>query len=260
MNNEFICTMNHNQNIVPYKVPANLFGVGTDAKTVKGEKKGYHTFIIYLSPERQNLLGKNICPNASEGCKKVCLFNAGRGKFTNVVKARMNKTHYFLQDREGFMMQAYNELVKGIKKYGADKICVRFNGTSDIPIENIPVMGFKNIIEALPDVQFYDYTKNANRFKKFGLPSNYHLTFSRSESNDVDVMKVLKAGYNVAIVFGTKDMEQLPKEYKGYKVINGDLSDLRFTDEKNVVVGLKFKGSKADMLRGIESGFVVPIS
>jgi hypothetical protein len=33
----------------------------------------------------------------------------------------------------------------------------------------------------------------------------------------------------------------LPTEYLGYKVINGDESDLRFLDDKNVIVGLKYK-------------------
>ena len=32
-----------------------------------------------------------------------------------------------------------------------------------------------------------------------------------------------------------------PETYKGYKVINGDLHDMRFTDPKNVIVGLKEK-------------------
>ena len=32
-----------------------------------------------------------------------------------------------------------------------------------------------------------------------------------------------------------------PSEYGGYKVINGDETDLRFIDEDNVIVGLKYK-------------------
>jgi len=33
----------------------------------------------------------------------------------------------------------------------------------------------------------------------------------------------------------------LPLTYQGYKVINGDLSDERYLDEKGVIVGLKYK-------------------
>ena len=54
---------------------------------------------------------------------------------------------------------------------------------------------------------------------------------------------------NVAVVF----RKELPATYLGRKVINGDETDLRFLDEKNVIVGLKAKGkAKKDM-----SGFVV---
>ena len=56
-------------------------------------------------------------------------------------------------------------------------------------------------------------------------------------------------GMNVAVVF----RKELPATYLGRKVINGDETDLRFLDEKNVIVGLKAKGkAKKDT-----SGFVV---
>ena len=61
-------------------------------------------------------------------------------------------------------------------------------------------------MENNPDVIFYDYTKIKNRLdQKF--PSNYSLTFSKSESNDQDVQEVLNNGGNAAIVFKDK----LPK-------------------------------------------------
>ena len=53
---------------------------------------------------------------------------------------------------------------------------------------------------------------------------------------------------NIAIVF-----DKLPKKYLGRKVINGDLSDLRFKDDQNVIVCLLAKGdAKKDF-----SNFVV---
>ena len=66
-------------------------------------------------------------------------------------------------------------------------------------------------------------------------------TFSTYEDNDTDVDNVLASGGNVAVVFGVKNVNELPTTYKGYKVINGDETDLRFLDEDNVVVGLKYK-------------------
>ena len=122
----------------------------------------------------------------------------------------------------------------------------RLNGTSDIRWENVPVGQFRNIMEMMPAVQFYDYTKLTNRRN---IPSNYHLTFSRSESNEMDAMHILANGImNVAIVFDT-----LPTKWAGVKVIDGTETDLRFLDDEGVVVGLVAKGkAKKD-----NSGFTV---
>ena len=43
------------------------------------------------------------------------------------------------------------------------------------------------------------------------------------------------------MVFNVKKDKPLPSQYKGFKVINGDETDLRFLDENNVIVGLKYK-------------------
>jgi hypothetical protein len=75
------------------------------------------------------------------------------------------------------------------------------------------------------------------------------LTFSRSETNEALAVDVLRNGGNVAVVFAGV----LPSAWQGYNVVNGDESDLRFLDKKNVVVGLRAKGdAKKDT-----TGFVV---
>ena len=107
-----------------------------------------------------------------------------------------------------------------------------------------------------PDVQFYDYTKNYLRFDKV-LPSNYHLTFSRSETNEAKSLELLKRGFNVAMVF-----DKLPTEYQGFEVINADNDDLRFLDPKGVICGLKYKkmtgkGGAEKNKVAFESGFVI---
>jgi len=48
----------------------------------------------------------------------------------------------------------------------------------------------------------------------------------------------------------------LPKFYKGVKVFNGDTNDLRFLDERGVIVGLKAKGKA----RKDTSGFVIDVN
>ena len=116
-------------------------------------------------------------------------------------------------------------------------------------------------MQNFPNVQFYDYTKHFNRMIKYlkgQLPSNYHLTFSRNEKNDFQATQVLKAGGNIAVVF----RKELPETYKGFKVVTGDEHDLRFLDDKNVVVGLKEKLTLNKKTRKLErnySGFVVDL-
>lgn len=225
----------------------NLISVGSDAKTVKGEKYGYLTGIMYLAPANEAGMG-NVCPNASKGCLASCLYTAGRGAMSNVKSARVRKTLKFFKDKVGFMntlAEDITALVKYAEKQGKTA-CIRLNGTSDIPWERLAIM------DLFPTVQFYDYTKSPARaiaFASGSLPSNYHLTFSRSEDNHGKAMEVLHAGGNVAVVFGNG----LPEKWNGFDVVDGDLSDLRFKDAKPVVVGLKAKGlGKKD-----ETGFVV---
>ena len=96
-------------------------------------------------------------------------------------------------------------------------------------------------------MQCYDYTKHLDRAVAVAngkLPSNYHLTFSRSENtSDATVRDLLKRGVNVAVVY----WKELPQEdFGGFEVINGDETDLRFADPIGKVVGLKYKPSVAD--------------
>jgi hypothetical protein len=120
--------------------------------------------------------------------------------------------------------------------------------------EDIQLFKGTNLFQHFPETQFYDYTKSFQRMAKFlgkhnEFPSNYHLTFSRSENNDAKCQMVLAMGGNVAVVF----RNQLPKTWKGFEVVNGDDTDLRFLDKHGVVVGLIEKGkAKKD-----ESGFVL---
>jgi hypothetical protein len=102
------------------------------------------------------------------------------------------------------------------------------------------------------DVQFYDYTKIAKRFDH-ELPKNYHLTFSYAENTKDNAAAIVGKGHNVAIVFRRKRNESLPKTFWGKRVIDGDLHDLRFTDSKNVIVGLHSKGKSYKD----KTGFVV---
>ena len=64
------------------------------------------------------------------------------------------------------------------------------------------------------------------------------MTWSYSEANDKYASWYDKIAYNIAVVFNGA----FPIYFKGREVVNGDESDLRFLDKRNVVVGLKAKG------------------
>ena len=83
-----------------YTIPAKLLSKGTtNAKT---SKNALETFILYMSPAAQNSKGADLCPFRSKGCTAACLYTAGRGKFNNVQRARMNKSEYFIRDKKTF--------------------------------------------------------------------------------------------------------------------------------------------------------------
>lgn len=235
---------------------SNLFTRG-NPKTEKGEKQGYLTSILHLAPH--TLSGYQVCALA-DGCQIPCLNLAGRsgmfkkGESTNKIQqARIRKTKQFFEDRDWFMARLVKEIQNTIK-YALNLNLIpvfRLNGTSDLPWEKFRVtvngVSYRNLMEAFPQIQFYDYTKVPGR----KVPSNYHLTFSRSAGNELNVVKAIAAGANVAVVFDNK--KTMPQTFLGLPVINGDETDLRFLDAKNVIVGLKAKGpAKKD-----SSGFVV---
>ena len=224
-----------------------LLSVG-NPKLMKGEKKGYLSFVLHLSPA--DVSGYETCPKRTAGCTAACLNTAGRGGMfkpggTNTIQeARKRKTRMFFEQRDEFLAALEADIRKGIKQAEKKGMipAFRLNGTSDIAWEKY------GIIQKFPEVQFYDYTKMRNR-KVSGL-TNYHLTFSKADGNDMDVRLAASAGMNVAVVF-----DKLPATYIGREVIDGDDTDLRFLDKKGVVVGLKAKGRA----RKDTSGFVVKV-
>ena len=240
----------------------NLLSIGNDSKTVKGEKYGYKTAILYMAPSNASGV-TNTCRYASMGCRMSCLYTAGRGVMSNVQQARIRKTEYWFKSPTKFIDQLNDEIrkeyAKAIKQ--GFKFAVRLNGTSDIAWES------QTVIQSNPDIQFYDYTKNWKRIYAYlngrnRLP-NYDLTFSRSESNDDHCETILRRGGRVAMVFSDLSTvlpsDQKPADhtfqYGGeyWPVWNGDLSDVRFDDPLNGIVALQAKGkAKKDL-----SGFVL---
>ncbi len=245
----------------------NLLSVSADYKTRKGEAFGYLTAILYLAPHNVAGLG-NVCPNASPECVALCLNTAGRGVFNSVQNGRIRRTREFFADRKAFVATLHVEIAALVRKATREGFApvVRLNGTSDIGWEAFGIM------QAFPGVTFY--TKSPIRMRRYlagKLPANYSLTFLRSECNEPLALEMLANGGNVAVVFSTKRHDALPAAWNGYRVLDGDVSDTRFADDRALlvardwprdktltqapgyVVGLRAKGKARRMV----GGFVV---
>lgn len=237
------------------KFSNKLLAIDTNAKTIKGQKYGYMTGILYMAPA--TISGHNVCPMAAIAqCEKACLYSAGRGAFNSVQQSRINKAKLFHSHRDEFMRHLVKDINKLVKKAEARGMIplVRLNGTSDIRWENIPVtlggVTFDNIMECFPGIQFYDYTKISNRK---GIPSNYDLTFSYSGVPGYQkyVNQAKEAGMRIAAVFRSKG--SIPETFLGMQCVDGDDSDIRHLDPQGVIVALYAKGAaKTDT-----TGFVI---
>lgn len=158
-----------------------------------------------------------------------------------------------LHDRVNFYTQLLKEIRNADKlaKRKGVKFAIRLNGTSDLDhLQLIKNVCGVDCLTTFENIVFYDYTKSISRVKKY-INTKYHLTFSRSESNEMQCIEALKLGVNVAVVFSHK--KPLPSVFLGHEVINGDLSDYRPNDKKTCIVGLKAKGKA----KKIKSAFVV---
>jgi len=230
------------------KKQTGLSYIGNVNKSAKLAKNGkinhQHTYGVYLAPA--NTSGFNVCSHSTPECRKGCLATSGRAGMdiisgiNRIKNCRIKKTRLFYEQPEFFMSWLIAEIKAAQAKAIVDGygFSVRLNCTSDIDWQNVKVDG-KNIFEIFPDVQFYDYTKNPNKF--LNKSDNYHLTFSYTGRNWKVCEALLKAGFNVAMVFDVKSETELPAMYKGYKVVNGDITDYRVYDIKGIIIGLKWK-------------------
>jgi len=248
------------------KKPNYLLTVDGQPKTAKGEKYGYLTAVMHFAPHK--LSGFNVCASATAGCIAGCLNTSGRGGIglnadgLNAIQAaRIQRTRFFKRDPRAFKAMLKKEIdahIRRAERRGLIPV-FRLNGTSDLPWENVRFHGYRNIFAAYPNVQFYDYTKIPVSKRDLTIP-NYHLTFSLAESNRQDAIDAINAGVNVAAVVRVKKSAPIPSPHsfggRYRKVVNGDETDLRFTDAPGTIVGLRAKGrAKTDT-----SGFVIDVT
>lgn len=251
------------------KVQFERFFSVDSPKAIKAAKLNYLNAINYMAPHTSAGVG-NLCSHASPACILLCLGReSGQAAIitkatgtNNTRQSRERKARYFMSDRKAYMREMLLHIARcqrTARRKGMT-LAVRPNGSSDIAYEGVRVIvdkafaaelsrvsglsvepGIHTIFSAYPTIQFLDYTKNPLRLGR-ALPANYHLTFSRSETNEATAVAMLAAGHNVAAVFANG----LPATWHGYRVIDGDEHDLRFLDPRGgVVVGLSPKGHKA---------------
>ena len=201
----------------------------------KTAKNDVQTFYLSLQPTDLNSKGENLCKFSTKECRSMCLQHTGRQGFSNVRESREKKTEFFVQLKKEFLEKLYGELEKIEDKY--TEAAIRLNLLSDVNWELEFQKHLKKSMSSFKNIQFYDYTKDFIKIYDNKL-DNYHLTLSFSGGNWKQCERVLRNKLaNVAVVF----KGGLPATYQGYKVVDGDESDMRFKDGKGVIVGLKYK-------------------
>lgn len=227
------------------------------------------------------------CPGRTAGCMSVCLADSGMmGQDTSTV-AQVKRHLVYHMDRHAFMVT----LAVGIAKlYGRAlkqkaNLGIRLNVTSDISWESQPITvdpwlaeylsvyglrdnhgghirpgKYRNIMQLMPGVFFYDYTKVFSRMDKFlrgRMPKNYHLVWSLAETpmNRMMAIRVLrsrKSTVSVPFYVGAKkkplpktltivDNTRSPVQKVTRTVFDADAHDMRALDEPGTFAGLKFK-------------------
>ena len=196
-----------------------------------------------------------VCPMRHlAGCAAPCLRWAGRGPMLSVVTGRQSKLDYLYSDRLGFISQLKREITNFERLCSKSGVIpyVRLNVISDVKWES---SAYGEIPQAFPNVNFYDYTKVANRLNK--TPDNYKLMFSYSPAVKFQpqVRLAMAANVPMSAVF----YPAIPDTFLGAKVINGDNSDIENLKYSypNYIIGLKYKNANGRGIDPIDETFVV---
>lgn len=227
--------------------------VNSSQKILKGEKQNFDTLVLYLSASKN--AGVDLCKFASTGCRLACLVASGHaliesraGKNTIAI-SRIVKTWLtvYRRDIADTVLCAEIESARKRAEKRGRKFSVRINGTSDLP--------FYDVINAFPDVQFYDYTKDPERVE---LP-NYHLTFSYADTSKARIKhykQALKRGQSIAFPVIASDFEEACAMRDCYSM---DETDLRFLDTDGNYGILKAKVTN-DLQAGVKNKFILSAS
>jgi hypothetical protein len=203
---------------------------GANTKLAKGSVPIYG---LTLAPAGAS--GYQLCPWRSPECEAACLgITSGKSRFSNVQQARIQKTRLLMENPVPFFHQLHVELLQAARKHGPGGFAFRSNVLSDIPWETIA----PNIYRYTH--RNYDYTKSFDRaMQSLHWAYPLRLTLSFSGHNWDDCVTYMRYGGTAAVVFA----DDLPDQYLGWEVLNGDEDDFRFKDKPGCIVGLKAKGN-----------------
>jgi hypothetical protein len=232
--------------------------LGTNLKTEKAAPIPCRVRALALAPA--NFAGgPTICSFSNKFCREGCIEGTGHYRFDYAKATRTARTLALLGEPLAFARMLVGALLA--ESHRAIKVGLpvfhRLNTLSDIPWEEF-IPGLFDLFARWP-VSFYDYSKVPGRI----TPANYHLTFSRSGTNDRHVKAEIARGSNIAVVFDVKarrarGLSDLPATWEGIEVINGDKHDVRALDPAGVIVGLKYKNSAGASISGAGSFVVLP--
>lgn len=226
-----------------------------------------------------NLAKVNLCKKATNGCATSCIYHQGILKNSDFAKnrikqARLKRTFKFLIERDDFFARLVKEIRSLERKAHKEglSLAIQLNGTSDVLWEK-EAFEFKeekydNIMSFFKQVQFFDYTKYDIIKSRKGLPSNYHLTYSRAgmhKGNLVDdwvfLQNLLEKNIDVAVIFKKEVKDELLNHstFRGYKIIDADLNNCRAADvyhrENNKGLVLAHEAAKKTDITN--SGFII---
>jgi hypothetical protein len=224
--------------------------LGTNLKTEKIAPMPCRVRSLSLAPAN-SAGGKTICSFSNAACRKACISETGQYRFDYARAVRAAKTQALLNEPIAFARMLIAALLA--ETHRAIRVGLpifhRLNTLSDIPWE-VFIPGLFDLFAQFP-VRFYDYTKIPGRI----VPVNYHLTFSRSGTNDRHVESEIAAGRNIAVIFETEN--DFPATWNGIEVINGDTHDVRALDPIQRIVALRFKKPATGATARNSGSFVV---
>ena len=230
-------------------------------------KKQAVNFLIFTDSIRQAKTGKNreidglshywvisleltpnerTCPYAfAKGLECTnngfgCLNTSGHGGAPTVKNKRNWRTEMVLDnwDQAYSMIKADLAVAYAVADSRGDTLAVRLDTFSSLHLWSRDEF-YDEVIKPYQEkgVIFYDYIKSPLARIKQGIERGIDLTVSFTEYTTPKKLAQYLEIARVAVVFDG----EIPDYWNGYKVINGDSHDLRFTESHGSIIGLKSK-------------------